>query len=110
MVVVVAAVVVVIVAIGGGGGGGGGGEQRLTSASYSLFSSCDVGVVVVYSLSIYLSCGGWCVCFPDLSVSLPNNNGLCPMMQWAIRSATTEAICNLPNGIGIVKLMGRSAG
>lgn len=30
--------------------------------------------------------------------------------QAAIRSAKTEAICNLPNGIGIVKLMGRSAG
>lgn len=30
--------------------------------------------------------------------------------QGAIRSAKTEAICNLPNGIGIVKLMGRSAG
>jgi 6-phosphofructokinase 1 len=28
----------------------------------------------------------------------------------AIRSAKTEAVCNLPNGIGIVKLMGRSAG
>jgi 6-phosphofructokinase 1 len=28
----------------------------------------------------------------------------------AIRSAKTEATCNLPNGIGIVKLMGRSAG
>lgn len=28
----------------------------------------------------------------------------------AIRSAKTEAICNKPNGIGIVKLMGRSAG
>lgn len=32
------------------------------------------------------------------------------MLQAAIRSAKTEAICNLPNGIGIVKLMGRSAG
>ena len=30
--------------------------------------------------------------------------------QAAIRSAKTEAICNLPNGIGVVKLMGRSAG
>ena len=30
--------------------------------------------------------------------------------QLAIRSAKTEATCNLPNGIGIVKLMGRSAG
>jgi len=30
--------------------------------------------------------------------------------QDAIRSAKTEATCNLPNGIGIVKLMGRSAG
>jgi 6-phosphofructokinase 1 len=30
--------------------------------------------------------------------------------QTAIRSAKTEAVCNLPNGIGIVKLMGRSAG
>ena len=30
--------------------------------------------------------------------------------QVAIRSARTEAVCNLPNGIGIVKLMGRSAG
>jgi 6-phosphofructokinase 1 len=30
--------------------------------------------------------------------------------QAAIRSAKTEAECNLPNGIGIVKLMGRSAG
>ena len=28
----------------------------------------------------------------------------------AIRCAKTEASCNLPNGIGIVKLMGRSAG
>lgn len=28
----------------------------------------------------------------------------------AIRSAKTEATCNKPNGIGIVKLMGRSAG
>lgn len=28
----------------------------------------------------------------------------------AIRVAKTEAVCNLPNGIGIVKLMGRSAG
>lgn len=28
----------------------------------------------------------------------------------SIRSAKTEAICNLPNGIGVVKLMGRSAG
>lgn len=33
-----------------------------------------------------------------------------PTKQAAIRSAKTEAICNLPNGIGIVKLMGRSAG
>jgi len=30
--------------------------------------------------------------------------------QAAILSAKTEAKCNLPNGIGIVKLMGRSAG
>ena len=30
--------------------------------------------------------------------------------QVAIQSAKTEAVCNLPNGIGIVKLMGRSAG
>eukprot|EP00536_Pseudo-nitzschia_multiseries_P008265 jgi/Psemu1/257035/estExt_Genewise1Plus.C_2080027 len=30
--------------------------------------------------------------------------------QVAIRSAKIEAICNMPNGIGIVKLMGRSAG
>jgi 6-phosphofructokinase 1 len=30
--------------------------------------------------------------------------------QEAIKSAKTEARCNLPNGIGIVKLMGRSAG
>ena len=30
--------------------------------------------------------------------------------QAAIRSAKTEAICNMPNGVGIVKLMGRSAG
>jgi len=30
--------------------------------------------------------------------------------QTAIRSAKTEAVCNLPNGIGIVKLMGRSSG
>jgi len=30
--------------------------------------------------------------------------------QNAIRVAKTEAYCNLPNGIGIVKLMGRSAG
>lgn len=30
--------------------------------------------------------------------------------QAAIHSAKTEAVCNLPNGIGIVKLMGRSAG
>lgn len=30
--------------------------------------------------------------------------------QAAIRSAKTEATCNLPNGVGIVKLMGRSAG
>uniref|UniRef100_A0A7S1BGD7 Phosphofructokinase domain-containing protein n=1 Tax=Corethron hystrix TaxID=216773 RepID=A0A7S1BGD7_9STRA len=30
--------------------------------------------------------------------------------QRAIRSAKVEATCNLPNGIGIVKLMGRSAG
>lgn len=27
-----------------------------------------------------------------------------------LRIAKTEAMCNLPNGIGIVKLMGRSAG
>jgi len=30
--------------------------------------------------------------------------------QVAILSAKTEAICNMPNGVGIVKLMGRSAG
>ena len=30
--------------------------------------------------------------------------------QDAIRTAKTEASCNLPNGIGIVKLMGRSSG
>ncbi|CAM9614811.1 unnamed protein product, partial [Chrysoparadoxa australica] len=30
--------------------------------------------------------------------------------QRAIESATVEAECNLPNGIGIVKVMGRSAG
>jgi Phosphofructokinase len=30
--------------------------------------------------------------------------------QLAIRSAKTEAICNMPNGVGVVKLMGRSAG
>ena len=30
--------------------------------------------------------------------------------QKAIRAAKVEATCNLPNGIGIVKLMGRSAG
>ena len=30
--------------------------------------------------------------------------------QFAITSAKTEARCNMPNGIGIVKLMGRSAG
>mmetsp|Transcript_11777 Transcript_11777/g.27567 ORF Transcript_11777/g.27567 Transcript_11777/m.27567 type:complete len:539 (-) Transcript_11777:851-2467(-) len=30
--------------------------------------------------------------------------------QVAIRSAKIEAICNMPNGIGVVKLMGRSAG
>lgn len=30
--------------------------------------------------------------------------------QAAILSAKTEARCNMPNGIGIVKLMGRSAG
>jgi 6-phosphofructokinase 1 len=30
--------------------------------------------------------------------------------QVAIRSAKIEAICNMPNGVGIVKLMGRSAG
>ena len=30
--------------------------------------------------------------------------------QSAIRSAKVEASCNLPNGIGIVKLMGRSSG
>jgi len=30
--------------------------------------------------------------------------------QAAIRAAKTEARCNLPNGIGVVKLMGRSAG
>jgi len=30
--------------------------------------------------------------------------------QDAILSAKTEARCNLPNGIGIVKLMGRSSG
>lgn len=30
--------------------------------------------------------------------------------QLAIESAKTEAKCNLPNGIGVVKLMGRSSG
>lgn len=30
--------------------------------------------------------------------------------QAAIEAARTEAMCNLPNGIGIVKLMGRSSG
>ena len=30
--------------------------------------------------------------------------------QVAIRTAKTEACCNMPNGIGIVKVMGRSAG
>lgn len=40
--------------------------------------------------------------------SCPNLPGW--VLQAAIRSAKTEAICNLPNGIGIVKLMGRSAG
>ena len=30
--------------------------------------------------------------------------------QSAIRAAKVEASCNLPNGIGIVKLMGRSSG
>jgi 6-phosphofructokinase 1 len=30
--------------------------------------------------------------------------------QAAIQSAKVEASCNLPNGVGIVKLMGRSAG
>ena len=30
--------------------------------------------------------------------------------QDAISSAKTEARCNLPNGVGIVKLMGRSSG
>ncbi len=30
--------------------------------------------------------------------------------QAAIRTAKVEATCNLPNGVGIVKLMGRSAG
>ncbi|CAM9580426.1 unnamed protein product [Phaeothamnion confervicola] len=30
--------------------------------------------------------------------------------QRAISSAVTEAKCNLPNGVGVVKLMGRSAG
>lgn len=30
--------------------------------------------------------------------------------QAAIRTAKTEAMCNVPNGIGICKLMGRSAG
>ena len=30
--------------------------------------------------------------------------------QDAIQSAKTEARCNLPNGVGIVKLMGRSSG
>ncbi|CAM9580231.1 unnamed protein product, partial [Hapterophycus canaliculatus] len=30
--------------------------------------------------------------------------------QAAIQAATTEAKCNIPNGIGVVKLMGRSAG
>ena len=32
------------------------------------------------------------------------------LLQDAIRSAAVEARCNLPNGIGIVKLMGRHAG
>jgi 6-phosphofructokinase 1 len=30
--------------------------------------------------------------------------------QTAIRAAKVEASCNLPNGVGIVKLMGRSSG
>lgn len=30
--------------------------------------------------------------------------------QAGIRTAKTEAMCNVPNGIGIIKLMGRSAG
>lgn len=30
--------------------------------------------------------------------------------QLAIKSAVCEAKCNVPNGVGIVKLMGRSAG
>ena len=30
--------------------------------------------------------------------------------QAAIKAAKTEAMCNLPNGVGIVKLMGRSSG
>jgi len=30
--------------------------------------------------------------------------------QAAIRTGKTEAMCNVPNGIGIIKLMGRSAG
>ncbi|CAM9846235.1 unnamed protein product [Ascophyllum nodosum] len=30
--------------------------------------------------------------------------------QAAIQAATTEAKCNIPNGVGVVKLMGRSAG
>lgn len=30
--------------------------------------------------------------------------------QASIRTAKTEAMCNIPNGIGIIKLMGRSAG
>mmetsp|Transcript_23454 Transcript_23454/g.55564 ORF Transcript_23454/g.55564 Transcript_23454/m.55564 type:complete len:549 (-) Transcript_23454:974-2620(-) len=30
--------------------------------------------------------------------------------QLAIRTAKIEAVCNMPNGVGVVKLMGRSAG
>jgi 6-phosphofructokinase 1 len=30
--------------------------------------------------------------------------------QIALKAAKTEAMCNMPNGIGLVKLMGRSAG
>jgi 6-phosphofructokinase 1 len=57
--------------------------------------------------------------FPCLIVSHPHScphlsrsgfNSAVEAAQNAIRSAKTEAVCNLPNGIGIVKLMGRSAG
>ena len=30
--------------------------------------------------------------------------------QASIRTAKTEAMCNVPNGVGVIKLMGRSAG